>query len=275
MNFIGHERIWKLLCALHAREALPHALLLWGAEGTGKQTIARAFAAHMEGRETDDPSHAPLLDAFFLEPDEKGTLGIDAVRQLKAFLTRTPVVSSYRTAIIADADRATDEAQNALLKIAEDPPAHACIMMTVRHPETLLGTLVSRFQKIYVPPVSAELIATWLEDVHGFPHERAVRAAAYACGAPGIAYKVLQEGAYREIYRAAKKFLSLDGAERRVFVKTLLEDNRFDLQKFLDAAILTAYQAPQKNTALLARLVVLREHVALWNVNPRLQLEAL
>jgi len=275
MSIIGHERTWKLLCALHEREALPHALMLWGAEGVGKRTLAHAFAAHIEGREANVVSRQPLLDALFLAPDEKGTLGIDAVRELKEFLSRTPVASPCRTAIITDADRATPEAQNAFLKIAEDPPAHAFIMITVRHPDALLGTLVSRFQKIHVPSVSNEVIASWLEDAHGFLHERAVRAAAYSCGAPGIALEVLQEGTYRETYRVAKNFLSLGDAERRALIKTLLEDEQFDLQEFLDAAILTAYRAPQKNTALLARLIALRTDAALWNVNPRLQLEAL
>ena len=89
-----------------------------------------------------------LLDARILNAKEDG--GIDLVRSASHFLWQKPVVSKKRTLIINNADNLTLPAQNAILKISEEPPAHALIILIVRDPEVLLPAVVSRFQKIYV-----------------------------------------------------------------------------------------------------------------------------
>ena len=70
---------------------------------------------------------------------------------MRNFLYRKPVTSSYRTAIIKDADALTPEAQHAALKIVEEPPLSALMIFIVASPDNLLPTLASRLQKIYFP----------------------------------------------------------------------------------------------------------------------------
>ena len=84
---------------------------------------------------------------------------------MKYFLSERPSASAYRTVIIDGADNLTDQAQNALLKVSEEPPAHGLLILIVDNPENLLPTLQSRFHKVYFPRLSEEKIAGYLKSV--------------------------------------------------------------------------------------------------------------
>lgn len=72
------------------------------------------------------------------------SISIEEVRALKKQIYQRPVSLSYKLVIIKDADQLTHEAQNALLKILEEPPAHAIIVLTTNSQKNLLPTVVSR-----------------------------------------------------------------------------------------------------------------------------------
>ena len=142
--------------------------------------------------------------------------------------------------MIAAADRLTLPAQNAILKISEEPPAHALIILMVKDPEVLLPAVVSRFQKIFV------------------------------CGDAGV-QKLNTE--------LAQKFLKAGGARRKELLKDLMEEikesrNDRKLEELVTGLIVELRKDKIKNhraiKELLSRWALIRQ----FNVNKKLQLEA-
>lgn len=112
-----------------------------------KLGFARELANYLENKKWA-LSERILIDAQFTDTLKES--GIDAMRSASQFLWQKPALSSRRTLVIDRADNLTLPAQNAILKISEEPPSHALIVLLVRNPESLLPALTSRFQKIYV-----------------------------------------------------------------------------------------------------------------------------
>ena len=87
------------------------------------------------------------VDVTVLEPEEdKQTISIDQVRDLQHQLSLKPYAARFKTGIISEAQRMTIEAQNALLKTLEEPPAHSILILTAPSAKSLLPTTVSRCQ---------------------------------------------------------------------------------------------------------------------------------
>lgn len=146
-----HERTRAALEAL--LRSRTHAILLVGAAGAGKGTVATAIALHHQGKETASSlANAPYHKT--LAPQDS-PIGIETVRELQRFmaLKTTGTTPVRRTVIIEDAHSMTTEAQNALLKLLEEPPADTVLILTADHQQHLLPTVNSRLQAIRVLPL--------------------------------------------------------------------------------------------------------------------------
>ncbi|MBI2034469.1 MAG: hypothetical protein HYT11_01925 [Candidatus Levybacteria bacterium] len=92
----------------------------------------------------------PSVDLFIIEPAKSQTfakethISISQIRALKKHLFQKPIASKKKIVIIKKAQLLTREAQNALLKILEEPPAHAIIIMLASDEKLLLSTITSR-----------------------------------------------------------------------------------------------------------------------------------
>ena len=196
---------------LVAENCLTHAYLCFGHESHEAQVgFAKSLAYFLEHKQWQLDGKV-LLDALTLDGQNNG--GIDLVRMASNFLWQKPVASPRRTLIIDKADYLTLPAQNAILKIAEEPPAHALIILLVRHPEVLLPAVQSRFQKIYV---------------HGRVNEN---------------LKMKNE-------KPAEKFLEMNSLQRKEFIKDLIEqekENSGVLEEFMTDLIAELKKDPIKN----------------------------
>ncbi|MCX6792219.1 MAG: hypothetical protein NT149_04245 [Candidatus Gottesmanbacteria bacterium] len=85
---------------------------------------------------------------------EVGTVGIEMIRDFERELALTPRNSPAKVGVLADIDRLTPEAQNALLKTLEEPPPHTYIIGTTSIPEALLPTIRSRMSVVKLPNVA-------------------------------------------------------------------------------------------------------------------------
>ncbi len=90
-------------------------------------------------------------DVLFIERlEDKNSIGIDQTRGLIKYITQKPFSSRYKYVIIKEAHLLTPEAQNALLKILEEPPTYATIILEAKNLKSLLPTVISRCQRVEV-----------------------------------------------------------------------------------------------------------------------------
>ncbi len=168
------------------------AVLLQGQKGLGKAKLASQLAEKLlELPEGELDKYAYQL---IIEPDAQSSIGIETVRSLEHFLRlRVPRSTTYNRAIVINsADRLTLEAQNALLKLLEEPPIGTVIILTTSNPRILLPTVQSRLQKlpIYRPDrdgVIAEFIA------RGFKEKAVQRSYLLAAGMPEVIAAILED----------------------------------------------------------------------------------
>jgi len=155
---------------------LPHGLLLHGPDGVGKEHFAAVLAAGMfctgrgpgvtpcgacpECALSRAASHSDLH--WLRRPEDKKSIGVDAVREACEQLAMTSMRGGYRVAIITPAHLMTTNAQNALLKTLEEPAPRTLLVLVTSRPSVLLATLRSRCQRIEVPRPPAAIASAWL-----------------------------------------------------------------------------------------------------------------
>ncbi len=269
---IGHDIAKRDLEILAKRGDLAHGYIFFGAPRIGKYCFARTFAYFLEkGEWPKNIESWPLSDSLFLEPEE-GSLGVDKIREIKNFLSQKPSLSTHRVVIVNDGENLTDEAQNALLKVSEEPPASALIIVIVRDPEVLWPTLASRFQKMHFGPVVKSDIERWLVSCHGLKEKEAKNLSEKARGAPGLALAMKDNKEFQELQNTAEAFLNLKPTQTKDFLKELLDDELFQFKDFLDALILISAQNRNRNIQFWHSMLELRRLVDSTGLNPRIQL---
>jgi DNA polymerase-3 subunit delta' len=159
-----------------AGERLPHALLLHGPEGVGKERFAAVLAAALfcsrraaalihcgECADCALSRAGSHPDLHWLRiPEDKKSIGVDAVREACEQLGMTSMRSGYRVAIVSPAHAMTTNAQNALLKTLEEPAPRTLLVLVTSRPSRLLATLRSRCQRIEIPRPGAGPAVEWL-----------------------------------------------------------------------------------------------------------------
>ena len=161
----------------------------FGDDGVGKMTCARAIASYIETKTFD----SNFVDARIFFPNEKGTFGIDEARGVKNFCSSAPLVSKRKTAIIRCGENITDQAQSALLKLLEEPPAHTLIILIVRNRELLFAPLLSRLQCIYFPRYTRKQIVDFLVSEHKILGSEAEKIAEFSFGSLGRALSIAKK----------------------------------------------------------------------------------
>jgi len=132
-----------------------HAILLEGAEGAGKGALATHITAEILKVDTTKIISYPFFR--HLGPNNNA-ISIDAIRDVQRFMRLKTLGDQLirRILIIEQADRLTIEAQNALLKLLEEPPMDTIIILTTVSAVTLLPTTRSRVQAIHIKTPSQE-----------------------------------------------------------------------------------------------------------------------
>lgn len=163
--FAGNASIKKRLAAQIDAGHYPHALLIEGPLGSGRRTLARLIARGALCRATD-PSARPCGTCAACQkttpPDltevggDGAALSVDTIRRLREDAFLLPNESAYRVMILAEAQAMTPQAQNALLKILEEPPAHLLFILTCDTRTSLLETIRSRCVCLTLAPTSWE-----------------------------------------------------------------------------------------------------------------------
>ncbi len=276
--FTGHQHLVKNFQQLIKRKRLAHGYIFFGEPQVGKFYFAKHLANFLETGKFEISSRV-LQDALILE----NATGIEAMRELKNFLWQKPAVSPTRTIIIDNAGHLTPEAQNAILKITEEPPASSLLILITDQLENLIPTLLSRFQKIYFGRLKDEEMRTFLKTVKplakasgGIPRQNAVIFG--AGGRPGRAMRSPKDPLIQKAKKYATGFLAASGYRRSGLIKNLVEEQKEKpelLDYFFEELILWLRQEPVKNSralkSALHRLFLIKN----YNTNKRIQLEAI
>lgn len=206
-------------------DQLTHALLLIGPEGVGKTTSALALAGELLDA-SEWPGGLEAHPDFWLEDSAAENVGIDRMRpspkrkpgdeelgpSLQQFLSLSAYAGGRRVAVIARADRLTEQAADNLLKTLEEPPARAHLVLTTAHPEQLPQTVRSRCETVVLGPVAPGEIEKWLARVHAVNEHDASVAAALAAGRPGRALRLATEsGALEAELASLDRFIGAGG----------------------------------------------------------------
>ncbi len=203
----GHDQAEHTLLEALRGGRLPHAWLITGPEGVGRATLAYRFArrllaggagtlemapTHPVFRRVAAGTHADLLTIEREWDDKKKRLkkniAADAVREIPGFLHLTPAEGGWRVVIVDGAEDMNAHSANALLKVLEEPPARAVLMLISATPGRLLPTLRSRCRTLSLSPLTQgamdQVLRTYLPDA---PASQRANLAAFAQGAPGLA----------------------------------------------------------------------------------------
>ena len=183
----------------------PHALLLTGKVGVGLYTIAAHYAKELKSiTVTVLPEKDDKIDL------EKGTITIQSIRRLYD-LTRT-IEPNGRTIIIDYAERMGIPAQNAFLKLLEEPTEGTHFILLSHTLETLLPTIQSRSQKVEIRPISAEQSKELLDELQVNDTTKRSQLLFIAQGLPAELTRLVQDDKYFEsrveVVRDARDYLT-------------------------------------------------------------------
>ena len=175
-DIVGHEQIIEHLQNAITMDKVSHAYILNGPDKSGKMMIAEAFAQtlqceavnkkleelageteseRIENKFTAEPcmechsckqaAGKNQPDIIYVSHEKPNTISVDDIRtQLNNDIVIKPYSSKHKIYIVDEAEKMNQQAQNALLKTIEEPPAYAVILLLTTNAESFLPTILSR-----------------------------------------------------------------------------------------------------------------------------------
>jgi DNA polymerase-3 subunit delta' len=269
--FIGQENLLSNFKRLADKGELSHGYVFFGEPQVGKATFAKYLANYLEFGEFEK-SVKFSSESFIISPDESRSIGIDEARDIKRFLSEKPANSKFRVVIIDDADTLTPQAQNAILKIAEEPPSHALIILIIANPDSILPTLQSRFQKIYFPRVKSGFIENFLIKEYKLTETKAAEISKKSFGRVGMAVDMISNEEFKDM-----EIIASDLLKRKMGKKELIADfvsNKKDIDKLLFHLIFQLSGNMRENYLPVRSILRRQALMSQFNTNKRLQLES-
>lgn len=222
-EIVGHKEIIRHLQNAIRLGKVSHAYIFSGETGCGKKLLATAFAMTLQCEQRGvDPcltcssckkamskNHPDIINITHEKPN---SIGIEDIRsQLIDDVAIKPYCSSYKIYIISEAEKLTLQAQNALLKTIEEPPAYVVILLLTNNMDALLPTITSRCVKLGLRPVKESMVKEYLVEKLHIPDYQAKMDASLAQGNIGKAKQLAQSEDFAQVAENALRLLRRSG----------------------------------------------------------------
>lgn len=245
---IGHSKTIDFLKNTISSGKVGHAYIFDGEDYSGKSLLAGIFAAALQceagGEEPCGQCHSCKQaatgnqpDIIWLDHEKPGSIGVDDIRTLNNDIVIKPYSSRYKIYIIKEAEKMTEQAQNALLKTIEEPPSYAIILLLTNNYESLLQTILSRCIRIELCPVPTDVITGYLMEKEGVVEYQARVCAAFAQGNVGKAIRLAHSEEFNQIkdeaLRLVKNIKKMEQFEV-LFLLNGITDYKLSISDFLD-----------------------------------------
>lgn len=204
-SLLGNRRLKDNLSAGIRRNRLSHFYLISGPVGSGKHTLARLLAAAAVCRSEDKPCLSCSAcrkimanthpDFITVDDPEKKSVSIDLVRDARSDIYVRPNEADKKIYLFPRAQDMGIAAQNALLKVLEEPPAYGVFLLLTDNSEKILPTVRSRCTELSLQPLEPELLEKTLSAAFPQRDSQAIHAAMERSGGYlGQAKQLLEEG---------------------------------------------------------------------------------
>ena len=225
-DIIGHEQIIEHLQNAIRMDKISHAYILNGPAESGKMMLAEAFAMTLQCEKGE--SEPCLLcrsckqavdhnqpDIIYVTHEKPNTIGVDDIRkQLNNDIVITQYSSRYKIYIVDEAEKMNQQAQNALLKTIEEPPAYAVILLLTTNADSFLPTILSRCITLNLKAVKDSEIKAYLMKTYQIPDYQADVCTAFAQGNVGKAVKLASSESFNELKASTMQLMKrLDDIE--------------------------------------------------------------
>ncbi len=202
---LGNDRLRQNLSKSLSRGHISHFYLISGPEGSGKHTLAQLLAAAILCRGNHQPCGDCIAcrkvfsdahpDFITVDDPEKKTVPVDLIRQARADIFIQPNEADHKIYLFPRAQDMLIPAQNALLKVLEEPPSYGVFLLLTDNPEKLLPTVRSRCTELALQPLSDDLLRQALVKSHPQADADSIAAAISRSGGYlGQAQQLLEEG---------------------------------------------------------------------------------
>lgn len=248
-DIVGQAQIKEQLQGAIRQDTVSHAYLFYGEIRSGKEFIAKVFAKTLQCEEKkDEPcdechsckqaASGNHPDIIYVNHEKPTSIGVDDIRDgINNTVMIKPYSSRYKIYIIQDAEKMTPQAQNALLKTIEEPPAYAVFILLTNSMEMMLPTIISRCVVLHMKPVQDEEMRKYLMRTLKVPDYRAEICVAFARGNVGRAKALASSEDFDKIRQDAlsllKNIYDMEVVEIMDALKRINEYG-FDIGDYLD-----------------------------------------
>lgn len=210
-SVIGQAAVKEHLKKSLQTAKVSHAYIFYGEKGSGRKTLADVFARALQCEAGgDEPCNQCTSckqalnrnqpDIIYVQHEKPNIISVDEIRrQVNNSIAIKPYSSERKVYIIDEAEKMNTQAQNAILKTLEEPPAYAVIILLTTNLEAMLQTIRSRCVTLTMKPVSDAEIRRYLMREEQVPDYKAGICAAFARGNVGRARELLVNTEFDEL----------------------------------------------------------------------------
>ena len=249
-DILGHEQIIAHLQNAIEEDKVSQAYIFNGPEASGKMMLAEAFAMALqcegegkrpclECRSCRQAADHNQPDIIYVSHEKPNTIGVDDIRtQINNDIDIKPYSSRYKVYIVDEAQKMNQQAQNALLKTIEEPPAYAIILLLTTNADSFLQTIISRCITLNLKAVKEDKIKEYLMKHYQIPDYQADICAAFSQGNVGKAIQLASSEEFGElkasVLQLMKRLEDIDlyemtGAVKQIAEYKLSVNDYFDL----------------------------------------------